>query len=70
MRQANIDNPHKESKTTEKEQIIHTGSGGAFEETEYPTEEAYRELSDKQLDERLENTDTEQHKRTSKGKAY
>lgn len=70
MHQANIDNPHRENKATEKEQIIHTGSGGAFEETEYPTEGTYRELSDKQLDERLENADAEPHKRPSKGKAY
>ena len=39
-----------------QEEILHTGSGGAFEEAESPTDEAEREMSDEQLDERLENT--------------
>lgn len=37
-------------------EILHTGSGGAFEEAERALDESEREMSDEQLDERLENT--------------
>ncbi|SDH28517.1 hypothetical protein SAMN04488121_110142 [Chitinophaga filiformis] len=43
------------SDTGKEEEIVHTGSGGAFDETESATDEAEWELSDEQLDERLEN---------------
>jgi hypothetical protein len=46
-----------------EEEILHTGSGGAFEEAESPSDEADREMSDEQFDERLENTPEKTHTR-------
>jgi hypothetical protein len=43
------------SATGKGEEILHTGSGGAFDETESAADEAEWEMSDEQLDERLEN---------------
>lgn len=43
------------SDTGKEDEIVHTGSGGAFDETESAADEAEWELSDEQLDERLEN---------------
>lgn len=40
---------------TGNEGIVHTGSGGAFDETESAADEAEWEMTDEQLDERLEN---------------
>lgn len=48
------DNEQK-SATGNEEEILHTGSGGAFDETESAADEAEWEMTDEQLDERLEN---------------
>lgn len=45
-----------DKKQEQPEEIItHTGSGGAFDGTEHPDREPDRDVSDEQLDERLEN---------------
>ncbi|MVT10630.1 hypothetical protein [Chitinophaga tropicalis] len=41
--------------TGSEDKITHTGSGGAFDGTEAPAREEDRDMSDEQLDERLEN---------------
>ncbi|MBW8683744.1 hypothetical protein [Chitinophaga rhizophila] len=46
------------SATGKEEEIVHTGSGGAFDETESAADEAEWEMTDEQLDERLENQET------------
>lgn len=54
------------SDTGKEDEIVHTGSGGAFDETESAADEAEWEMSDEQLDERLEN----EEKTSKKPPAY
>lgn len=49
------DDHRKETDAGSEEEITHTGSGGAFDGTEAPAREVDRDMSDEQLDERLEN---------------
>jgi hypothetical protein len=53
----------KAENQSSEEQIVHTGSGGAFEGTEKPAKEMDREESDEHLDERLENDNANKRKR-------
>lgn len=48
-------NNEQSSDAGKEDEIVHTGSGGAFDETESAEDEAEWEMSDEQLDERLEN---------------
>ncbi|SFD03250.1 hypothetical protein SAMN05518672_101130 [Chitinophaga sp. CF118] len=52
-----------ENQSSREENIVHTGSGGAFEGTERPAKEMDREESDEHLDERLESDDETRRKR-------
>jgi hypothetical protein len=56
-------NNEKAPDTGKEEEIVHTGSGGAFDGTESLSEETDRDLSDEQLDERLEHTKQPKEKR-------
>jgi len=56
-------NNEQATETSKEETILHNGSGGAFDETESANDDAEWELSDEQLDERLENTQETSKKR-------
>lgn len=59
----NSDRNNEQTSAGNEEEILHTGSGGAFDETESATDEAEWELTDEQLDERLENTEKTANKK-------
>jgi hypothetical protein len=59
-----LDRDNDQTSTAGKEEeIVHTGSGGAFDETESAADEAEWEMTDEQLDERLENTEKATNKK-------
>jgi hypothetical protein len=52
----------RQEESVQDEKISHTGSGGAFDGTEAPAREEDRDMSDEQLDERLENKEPKQQR--------
>lgn len=52
----------KGSSADKEEKIAHTGSGGAFDKTEQLSGDTHRDISDEQLDERLEDDTKEKDK--------